>query len=145
MTAKKSMSQPDLDTRRGEVKDLRNLFQGQQTGLPEAIIVRFQPVATLDPRYDARCERLAFARLQTLAVQHVGDLWVSVVVQKPIDRGQSVRAGLPLFPGPLRQRELNRAMCAALEANMQSEASLSDQGDVFEQQPHHTLPFTVGC
>jgi hypothetical protein len=59
---------------------MRHFFHGQHSGFAETIVPRRKPIAPLNASHDARGERFAFARLQTLAVQHSGDLRIGMIV-----------------------------------------------------------------
>src|SRR5215469_5952143 len=101
MAANEPVPVPDLDGLRIDAQHLSHLFHCQHSGRAETIIPRRKLITPLNTSYDARGERLAFARLQALPVQHSSDLGISMVVQEPIDGGHCRRTGLPLFPGPL--------------------------------------------
>src|SRR5688500_14850332 len=89
-------------------------------------------------------ERLAVAGEMAGGVEGIGDLGVSVVVEKPVELGEGGGVGLIELPSPGRDRRGEARRLAAFEPDVKVDHVGLVEGDVLDEETDHALALSLG-
>ena len=98
MGLQQSMSAPYLDRLNINVQEHGHLFEGEHTGVTQAIISVLQTIVTTQASYHLSVERLTPSGYSTLFVEEARNLDFGVVIQQGIDFGHNPCRGLTQLP-----------------------------------------------
>jgi hypothetical protein len=86
-----------------DVKQVGDLFDGQQSAVPQSLIATLQAVFPPDFLYDETVECLARTRDMATVIENGGDLTVGVAFKQTVDLDHDLLRGLSHLPSRWRQ------------------------------------------
>ncbi len=134
---------PDLDRARIGPQETGDLREGEHPPSAQAGEAVLEAVRVPHRGHDAEAEAIGDARTQAAGVEQLGDLAIGVIVDEAVDLAHDHRVDLAQLRRAERQRQLERARRATLEADLHEDPLGARQGHVLDDEAEKTLALAL--